>query len=763
MLGMQSKISKSLAAIIERTVLMLSNEAIVSSYVDRLVVELLGESGTFASRLLCSLVGDRAHSVVMRRVLRSIISSPHPEISSPEECYARMCQSLGDSIVAKRISTAHVLYYAALDTKTATSYELRGYGITPEDILVAIDNIVKDREQETDDKSASEDIQPQRGSLRENLQQIAAVSKQAVSLDSYGENLTERARRGEIDPVVGRDGEIERVVQILSRRKKCNPILIGEAGVGKSAIVEAIAQRIVEGRVPEPLRGKELYALDMAMLVAGTKFRGEFEQRMRQILEVVERERGVILFIDEIHTIVGAGANQGALDIANMLKPMLARGGVQTIGATTIEEYRQTIERDGALERRFQPVRVEPMSLQAARQVLRCVAEHYGSYHAVRYSDEAIESCLELSERYITERHLPDKAIDLLDEAGVWARIETAMRGAEPVAEPSHVAHVTSLITGIPLERLIPSRRSSMLELTQRLSEVVIGQSEAIESVARGLLRAEAGLTSGHRPLGVFLFVGTSGVGKTLMAKEIARHLTGSQRGMVRIDMSEFQERHSLSRLVGSPPGYVGYGEGGELTEAVRRNRYAVLLFDEVDKAHADVHNLMLQLFDEGRLTDSMGRVVDFRNTVIIMTANLPTERSAAVGYGVPKGDDSAEKRARIRSRVAAMLSTELINRIDEVVLFKTLTEEDIEAIVQREVAALAQRALGRGVELHLAEGVVEHIVSHSIDTRYGAREVRRNVAAIIEDPLSEIIVRGKAEQRSVVAEVVEGRVVMRV
>lgn len=759
---MQSKISKSLEAIIHRTTNVLKRDGITTSYIDRLVVELLGESGTFASQLLYSLVGDKGHSVVLRRVLRGIISSPSFETTSPEECYALMCQRLSDTVTSKRISTAHVLYYAVLEATTATSHELRGYGLRAEDILEAIDSIVADREppralSQNDDSSVAE-----ADSVNPSVEPATGKATRQLSLDSYGENLTERARRGEIDPVIGRDAEIERVVQILARRKKCNPILIGEAGVGKSAIVEALAQRIAEGRVPEPLRGKELYALDMAMLVAGTKFRGEFEQRMREILDVVERERSVILFIDEIHTIVGAGASQGALDIANMLKPMLARGRVQTIGATTIEEYSQTIERDGALERRFQPVRVEPMSLEATREVLCRVAPHYGSHHMVRYSDEAIDTCLDIAERYITERHLPDKALDLLDEAGVWARVETVMRGAESVVESEHVVHVASLITGIPRERLAQRGQGRMLLLAEHLSDVVVGQSHAAESVARAMLRAEAGLSLRHRPLAVFLFVGASGVGKTLMAKELARWMTGSERNMVRIDMSEYQERHTISRLVGSPPGYVGYGEGGELTDAVRRNPYTVLLIDEVDKAHPEVMNIMLQLFDEGRLSDSMGRVVDFSNVVVIMTANLPAERGAKVGYTLGGEECDVEMCERWRLSAEQMLSKELVSRIDEVVVFNRLTYDDILTIARREVASLVLRAAGRGVELHVAEEVVKHIAANSVDARYGARELRRSVVAMLEQPLSELIVRGATEQGGVVvAEMVGGEVVL--
>lgn len=760
---MQSKISKSLEAIIERTVSVLRRDGIKTSYIDRLVVELLGESGTFASQLLHSLVGDKGHSVILRRVLHGIITSPILEIASPEECYALMCQRLSEAITSKRVSTAHVLYYAALEGATATRRELRGYDLRAEDLLEAIDSIVDDRELPalSDAKSDAVPMQPEGD--RQSIEVDVTEPKRQTSLDSYGENLTERARRGELDPVVGRDVEIERVVQILARRKKCNPILIGEAGVGKSAIVEALAQRIAEGSVPEQLRGKELYALDMAMLVAGTKFRGEFEQRVREILDVVERERNVILFIDEIHTIVGAGASQGALDIANMLKPVLARGKVQTVGATTLEEYRQTIERDGALERRFQPVRVEPMSREATREVLSRVAPHYGHHHAVSYSSEAIDCCLDLAERYIPERHLPDKALDLMDEAGVWARIETTMRGAEPMVVPEHVVHVASLITGIPRERLAPRGQGRMLSLADHLSDVVVGQRRAAESVARAMLRAEAGLMSEHRPLGVFLFVGVSGVGKTLMAKELARWMTGSERGMVRIDMSEYQERHSVSRLVGSPPGYVGYGEGGELTEAVRRNPYTVLLLDEVDKAHAEVFNIMLQLFDEGRLSDSMGRVVDFSNVVVIMTANMPNERGAKVGYRLGSMECDAEARERWRRRAEQMFSKELVNRIDEVVVFNRLNYDDILNIARRQVASLVLRAAGRGVELRVMEEVVQHIAAESVDVRYGARELRRSVVTKLEQPLSEIVVRGTPRGVVVVAEMVDGEVALRI
>lgn len=761
---MKSKVSKSFEAIISRTTLMLRREGIATSFVDRLVVEVLGDEATFGYALLQSLVGEQGLSVVVRRVVQRIISNPVMESLTPELRYMKMCEELGQSIEAKRISTAHLLYYATQDEGTATAEELRGYGIRAEDILDAIARAVGGGDSESvgeSEQTKSDDLLPSMV-VEVESRPTSARSK----LDAFGQNLTDMARRGEIDPVVGRDAEIARVVQILSRRKKCNPLLIGEAGVGKSAIVEGLALRVVEGRVPNSLARKEIYILDMATLVAGTKFRGEFEQRMHELLEAIESECDTIIFIDEIHTIVGAGANQGALDVANMLKPALARGKIQLIGATTPDEYRTSIERDAALERRFQGVRIEPTTRESTLDILSQLEAYYSQYHGVTYSREALRACVDLADNYIPDRHFPDKAIDLMDEAGVWACVEAGMEQGSRVVEPHHVAHVTHLITGIPLESLSANERQRLSNLQSHLERVVVGQQEVASHLAKSLVRLRAGLKQVNRPWGVFLFVGSTGVGKTLMAKEIAQWLRPTKQNLIRFDMSEYGERHTLSRLIGAPAGYVGYGEGGLLSEAVRRNPNSVLLFDEIDRAHPDIYNLMLQIFDEGYFTDTLGRRIDCRHTLIILTTNLGAnslgEGSRRIGFQRNEQSlSSSVDRDTCLREVESHFSKEFLGRVDEVLVFNELGFADLCQIARLELDSLAQRAELLGLNLRVEEGVVEHIASLAQKRRQGARAIKRLVATMIETPLSEQLLFGPLSSQECRVVVEDGEVVV--
>lgn len=742
---MNTKISKTLEAVVARLTFDMRRDAVATSYRDRLVLAILGDEHTFAYRIMTSLVSDWELFQLLRRVEHRLATQPQHEEQTPDEYFKSLSELLRRTVAARHVSTAHVLHLVASDTATAFADVLGMYGLSAGDILVAMQSL------------AGGDVE----ATERALLSINTPLSAARTLDKFGVNLTERARRGEIDPVIGRDSEIERVVQILSRRKKNNPILIGEAGVGKSAIVEGLALRMVEGRVPRSIASKELYSVDMAMLIAGTKFRGEFEERMRELLDSLERERDTIIFIDEVHTIVGAGATQGTLDVANMLKPALARGVVQTIGATTPAEYRSTIERDAALERRFQSVSVEPTTAERTCEILSRLATHYAAYHGVEYGDEVLRYVVELAGRYITERHFPDKAIDVMDEAGALA----AMVHDKQV-ERSHVERVVHATTAIPVERLSSDERSRLASLESYLSGVVIGQAKAVESLSRAVIRSRSGLGDSGRPWGVFLFVGPTGVGKTLLAKHLAEWLFDERRGLIRLDMSEYGEKHNVSRLIGSPPGYVGYGEGGQLSEAVRRNPHSVVLFDEIEKAHSDVYNILLQIFDEGRLTDGMGRNVDFRHTIIILTSNLGTRQLVrGVGYTLPSDRSTAKSSAdRYRAAVEEHFAPEFVNRIDDIVVFESLSSSDMQRVAHRELSSVVERAAKMGVELIVSPRAVAWLADEGYDVRYGARAVRRVIASVVEQPLASLIVEGRAVAGCrVVVELRKSKIALRV
>ena len=581
-----------------------------------------------------------------------------------------------------------------------------------------------------------------------------------TALDKYGHDLTKAARQGKVDPVVGREVEIERVVQILSRRRKNNPILIGEPGVGKSAIVEGLALRIVEGTAGV-LQDKRIVSLDMAAMVAGTTYRGQFEERMKSVLEELQRHPEVILFIDEIHTIIGAGNAQSALDAAGILKPALARGEVQCIGATTINEFRTTIEKDGALERRFQKVVVRPTTQEETLTILQRLRTHYGEYHSVSYSDEVLHAMVDLAERYLTDRAFPDKAIDIMDEVGARAhtrrrellgstQAQTQTVEIYPITTDD-VAAVVSMMSGVPVQRVQKDETERLRTMNEVLRRRVIGQDEAVETIVRAIRRSRLGLRDPQRPIGTFFFLGPTGVGKTYLAQCLAEEMFGSRDAILRFDMSEYMEKHAVSLLVGAPPGYEGHEEGGKLTEAVRRKPYSIVLFDEIEKAHPDIFNILLQVLDEGRLTDRQGHTVDFRNTIIILTSNVGTRQlkdfGAGIGFGVSEMDTKTSNQMLLKA-LQKSFPPEFVNRIDNVITFQPLSREALARIVNIEVALLQERLRKTGHQLVLAPEAESALLERSYDPQNGARPIRRAIQTYIEDPLTDILLARPTQKR---------------
>jgi len=665
----------------------------------------------------------------------------------------------------------------------------------------------------------------------ENRQPVgAAAGKTAVrrgetkTLDQYSRDLTEMAEKGQLDPVIGRDTEIRRVIQILSRRSKNNPVLIGEPGVGKTAIAEGLAQKVSLGDVPEDLRGKRIVSLDLTGMLAGTKYRGDFEERIKGVLKEVQKCGDIILFVDEVHTIMGAGAAEGAIDAANILKPALSRGEVQMIGATTLDEYRKHIEKDAALERRFQPVTVDEPGVEDSIAILRGLREKYEAHHHLTISDEAIEAAVRLSSRYINDRFLPDKAIDLVDEACSAVRMETltppedlkaaesriaalagekdeavkaqdferaaklrdqeaeqrgeleALRKKWDLSQSGHrstvtaedIASVVSGWTGIPVTSLSRDESERLLHMEDVLHRRVIGQEEAVTAVAKAIRRGRVGLKDPKRPIGSFLFLGPTGVGKTELCKALAEAVFGDENAMIRLDMSEFMEKHTTSKLIGSPPGYVGYDEGGQLTEKVRRKPYSVILFDEIEKAHEDVFNIMLQIMDDGRLTDSQGRRVDFKNTIIVMTSNVGakniTETRKPLGFG---GEETGDRNAEIRDLVMADLKRtfkpEFLNRVDDAIVFRQLTKEDIGAIARNMLAAVSQRMAAMGITLEYTDAAVKLLGDKGYDPAYGARPLRRTIQTLVEDTAAEKMLDGSlAAGGSAAVDAADGKIVLK-
>ena len=581
-----------------------------------------------------------------------------------------------------------------------------------------------------------------------------------AALDKYGRDLTRQAEDGKLDPVVGREVEIERVVQILSRRKKNNPILIGEPGVGKSAIVEGLALRIIHDKTGA-LAGRRIVTLDIASMVAGTTYRGQFEERMKQVINELLAHPEIILFIDEIHTIIGAGNASGSLDAANILKPALARGEIQCIGATTTAEFAKSIEKDGALERRFQKVQVRPTTGEETLDILRRLSDHYAHYHNVVYTTEVLKACVGLSERYITDRAFPDKAIDVMDEVGARSHARQQAKGEKE--QPAYtvttedVAGVISMISGVPVQRVARAENERLLTMAETLKHKIIGQDKAVDTVVKAIQRSRLGLRDPKHPIGTFFFLGQTGVGKTYLAQCLAEEMFGSKDAMIRFDMSEYMEKHSVSLLVGAPPGYVAHEDGGKLTEAVRRKPYSIVLFDEIEKAHPDIFNILLQVLDEGRLTDRQGHIVDFRNTIIVLTSNIGTRQLQEFGGGVGfnAGEmNTKESQKMLLKALQKQFPPEFVNRIDNVVTFEPLSRETIGQIVRIEISLLQQRLKTTGHQLSVKPDVIGQLVDKSYDTKNGARPVKRAVQTYLEDPLTEILLRRPNQKRITIKQI---------
>lgn len=648
------------------------------------------------------------------------------------------------------------------------------------------------------------------GGGNERTSNKASKSK-TPALDSFGRDLTELARQGKLDPVIGRQNEIERVIQVLSRRTKNNPVLLGEAGVGKTAIVEGLAQMVVDGNVPELLRDRRIVVLDLAMMVAGTKYRGQFEERIKAVMNEVRRAKNTILFIDELHTLVGAGGAEGAIDASNVLKPALARGEIQCIGATTLDEYRKYIEKDGALERRFQQIIVNPPNKNEAVEILKGLRDRYEAHHRVQITDKALEQAVELSDRYITGRCLPDKAIDVIDEAGARIRLKAMTRPPDlkeideeierlnqekeaAVAEQDFekaaslrdqadklkkrketitkewrekskeidgtvdedvIAEVVSKMTGVPLKRISDEETSRLLKMEDELHKRVISQHEAISAIARAVRRSRSGIKDPKRPIGTFIFAGPTGVGKTLLAKRLAEFMFGDENALVQIDMSEYMEKHNVSRLIGAPPGYIGYEEGGQLTEKIRRRPYSVVLLDEIEKAHPDVWNMLLQIMEEGRLTDSFGRTVDFKNTILIMTTNAGAEEitnRATLGFAKRDTEATYEKmKETLKQALERHFRPEFLNRLDDIIVFRSLTKADLQQIVDIELDKVFKRLREKNLKLVLTPEAREFVIEKGYSPEFGARPLRRAIEHLLEDPLSEELLRGAFEGKDVI------------
>jgi ATP-dependent Clp protease ATP-binding subunit ClpC len=724
------------------------------------------------------------------------------------------------SLKKSTIDTGHLLLAIIKDENTSVSRVLFDHSIDYDKVRKELLN---------EHMSDSEDSEPRADYPHEEDEAMGSFGSQGGKgsnpegtksnsetpvLDNFGTDLTKAAEEDRLDPIVGREKEIERLAQILSRRKKNNPILIGEPGVGKSAIVEGLALRIIQKKVSRVLFGKRVVTLDLAAIVAGTKYRGQFEERMKAILNELSKTSNIVLFIDEIHTIVGAGGATGSLDAANMLKPALARGDIQCIGATTLDEYRQHIEKDGALERRFQKVMVEPTSPEETVEILNNIKERYEDHHNVIYTPEAIDACVKLTNRYISDRHLPDKAIDALDESGSRVHIsnihvperiielekkieetkkekikavknqnfekaasfrdkekellemlddeklkwEKELTRNRQIVDAEKVAEVVAMMTGVPVQRIALEEGQRLLRMGDELKGSVIGQDEAIDKVVKSIQRNRAGLKDPNKPIGTFIFLGPTGVGKTQLAKVLAQYLFDSFNNLIRIDMSEYMEKFSVSRLVGAPPGYIGYEEGGQLTEKVRRRPYSVVLLDEIEKAHPDVYNILLQVLDEGQLTDSLGRRVDFRNTIVIMTSNIGTRQlkdfGQGVGFSTKNKQETTNEYAKsvIQNALKKAFSPEFLNRIDDVIIFNTLTREDIHKIIDIELQGLYARILTMGYQIKMSDAAKDFIAEKGYDIQFGARPLKRAIQKYLEDPMAEVIIRSNMRDGDTIA-----------
>lgn len=800
-----------------------------------LLLGIIREGDNKAVSILQSLYVDlKKLKLILEDELRGQVVSPVREnfFGSDKDLDKKASKVMKLSILEAKllkspeVDTEHVLLAIMKDNENKAAEILESQEVTYRKVM---DRLVPHKEEPKDgldfgeeDEDEDDGIRrrrPDEGNMsyRSEGQPVAGTKQQKSSkdtpvLDSFSTDMTKAAEEGKLDPVVGREKEIERLAQILSRRKKNNPILIGEPGVGKSAIVEGLAMRIVERKVSRILFDKRVVALDMTAVVAGTKYRGQFEERIRSILNELKKNPDIILFIDEIHNIVGAGSAAGSMDAANILKPSLARGEIQCIGATTLDEYRQNIEKDGALERRFQKVMVEPTTPEETLQILKNIKEKYEEHHCVNYTDEALEACVKLTDRYISDRNFPDKAIDALDEAGSRVHLtnvsvpkeieeqeklieearkhkneavnlqnfelaasfrdqeknymnqlevmkrewEENLKQQRETVDAPQIENVVSMMSGVPVQRIAQAEGIRLKGMKEELKSRVIAQDKAVDTLVKAIQRSRVGLKDPNKPIGTFLFLGPTGVGKTHLAKELARQLFGTTDAMIRIDMSEYMEKYSVSRLVGAPPGYVGYEEGGQLTEKVRRRPYSIVLLDEIEKAHSDVFNLLLQVMDEGRLTDSNGRTVDFKNTVIILTSNIGTRQLKEFGKGIGfaaqlRTDDSEYSRSVITKALNKSFAPEFINRLDEIITFDQLDVEALSKIIDIELKRLYQRMESIGYKLQIDDDAKRYVAEKGYDVQFGARPLKRSIQSNLEDGLAELILNEEPQNGDVI------------
>ena len=800
-----------------------------------LLLGIIREGDNKAVSILQSLYVDlKKLKLILEDELRGQVASPVREnfFGSDKDLDKKASKVMKLSILEAKllkspeVDTEHVLLAIMKDNENKAAEILESQEVTYRKVM---DRLVPHKEEPKDgldfgeeDEDEDDGIRrrrPDEGNMsyRSEGQLVAGTKQQKSSkdtpvLDSFSTDMTKAAEEGKLDPVVGREKEIERLAQILSRRKKNNPILIGEPGVGKSAIVEGLAMRIVERKVSRILFDKRVVALDMTAVVAGTKYRGQFEERIRSILNELKKNPDIILFIDEIHNIVGAGSAAGSMDAANILKPSLARGEIQCIGATTLDEYRQNIEKDGALERRFQKVMVEPTTPEETLQILKNIKEKYEEHHCVNYTDEALEACVKLTDRYISDRNFPDKAIDALDEAGSRVHLtnvsvpkeieeqeklieearkhkneavnlqnfelaasfrdqeknymnqlevmkrewEENLKQQRETVDAPQIENVVSMMSGVPVQRMAQAEGIRLKGMKEELKSRVIAQDKAVDTLVKAIQRSRVGLKDPNKPIGTFLFLGPTGVGKTHLAKELARQLFGTTDAMIRIDMSEYMEKYSVSRLVGAPPGYVGYEEGGQLTEKVRRRPYSIVLLDEIEKAHSDVFNLLLQVMDEGRLTDSNGRTVDFKNTVIILTSNIGTRQLKEFGKGIGfaaqlRTDDSEYSRSVITKALNKSFAPEFINRLDEIITFDQLDVEALSKIIDIELKRLYQRMESIGYKLQIDDDAKRYVAEKGYDVQFGARPLKRSIQSNLEDGLAELILNEEPQNGDVI------------
>ena len=800
-----------------------------------LLLGIIREGDNKAVSILQSLYVDlKKLKLILEDELRGQVASPVREnfFGSDKDLDKKASKVMKLSILEAKllkspeVDTEHVLLAIMKDNENKAAEILESQEVTYRKVM---DRLVPHKEEPKDgldfgeeDEDEDDGIRrrrPDEGNMsyRSEGQPVAGTKQQKSSkdtpvLDSFSTDMTKAAEEGKLDPVVGREKEIERLAQILSRRKKNNPILIGEPGVGKSAIVEGLAMRIVERKVSRILFDKRVVALDMTAVVAGTKYRGQFEERIRSILNELKKNPDIILFIDEIHNIVGAGSAAGSMDAANILKPSLARGEIQCIGATTLDEYRQNIEKDGALERRFQKVMVEPTTPEETLQILKNIKEKYEEHHCVNYTDEALETCVKLTDRYISDRNFPDKAIDALDEAGSRVHLtnvsvpkeieeqeklieearkhkneavnlqnfelaasfrdqeknymnqlevmkrewEENLKQQRETVDAPQIENVVSMMSGVPVQRMAQAEGIRLKGMKEELKSRVIAQDKAVDTLVKAIQRSRVGLKDPNKPIGTFLFLGPTGVGKTHLAKELARQLFGTTDAMIRIDMSEYMEKYSVSRLVGAPPGYVGYEEGGQLTEKVRRRPYSIVLLDEIEKAHSDVFNLLLQVMDEGRLTDSNGRTVDFKNTVIILTSNIGTRQLKEFGKGIGfaaqlRTDDSEYSRSVITKALNKSFAPEFINRLDEIITFDQLDVEALSKIIDIELKRLYQRMESIGYKLQIDDDAKRYVAEKGYDVQFGARPLKRSIQSNLEDGLAELILNEEPQNGDVI------------